>query len=64
VKYYREAKDIEGALRCAQGTGDERQVARVREWRGEYGEALQIWKKLGRKADVELLLKKRPLLKS
>ena len=62
VRYYREARDLDGALRCALASGDKRTVARVREWRGEVAEALRIWKQLGRKADVARLLKKYPLL--
>ncbi|MGO9310420.1 MAG: UvrD-helicase domain-containing protein [Spirochaetia bacterium] len=62
LKYYREARDLDGALRCALASGDERTVARAREWRGEMAEALRIWKRLGRKADVARLLKKHPLL--
>jgi tetratricopeptide (TPR) repeat protein len=62
VRYYREARELDGALRCAQASADDRKVARVREWRGEFTEALRIWRKLGRKSDVARLLKKYPLL--
>ena len=63
VRHYREARDLEGSLRSARKSADERQVARVLEWRGEYREALEIWRKLGRAGDVARVLKKRPLLK-
>lgn len=62
VKYFRDARDLDGALRCAQASSDQSVVARAREWRGEYAEALRIWRKLGRKADVARLLRKYPLL--
>jgi tetratricopeptide (TPR) repeat protein len=62
LRYYRDARDLDGALRCARASGDERVVARALEWRGEYAEALRIWRVLGRKADVARLLKKYPLL--
>ncbi len=62
VRYYRDARDKDGALRCAQASGDQAMVARAWEWRGEYAQALRIWKKLGRTADVARLLRKRPLL--
>jgi hypothetical protein len=63
VRCYREARNLDGALRCAQGSGDELTIARVREWRGELTEALQIWKRLGRTADIARVLKKYPLLR-
>ena len=63
VRYYREARNLDAALRCAQGSADEPTIARVREWRGELTEALRIWKQLGRKADVARLSKKYPLLR-
>jgi hypothetical protein len=63
TRYYREARDLDSALRCARASKDQRQVARVLEWRGEFPAALAIWKKLGRKTDVARLLKKRPMLK-
>ena len=63
AKYYREAHDLDGALRCALASGEELTIARVREWRGEFTEALRIWKKLGRTADVARLVKKYPLLR-
>jgi hypothetical protein len=62
VKFFRESRDLDGALRCASASADGRTVARVREWRGEHSEALRIWKKLGRKGEVARLLKKYPLL--
>ena len=64
VKYFREARDLDGALRCARASSDERMLARVHEWRGEHGEALRIWKKLDRKREVARLLKKYPLLRA
>ncbi len=63
VGYFRDARDLEGALRCAQASRDERLIARVFEWRGEPHEALRIWKKLKRTSDVERLMKKYPLLR-
>jgi hypothetical protein len=62
VKHYRAARDFEGALRCAQASGDEPTIARAREWRGEFTEALRIWKRLDSKADVARLLRRYPLL--
>ncbi len=63
VRYYREARNLDGALRCALGSEDEPTIARVREWRGELAEALEIWKRLGRKADIARVSKKYPLLR-
>ena len=63
VRHFRQARDLDGALRCAKASADGRQVARVHEWRGEPGEALRLWKKLGRPRDVERLLKHYPLLR-
>jgi len=63
VRWFRGARDLDGALRCAQASADQRTIARVREWRGEPGEALRIWKKLNRENDVARLLKKYPLLR-
>ena len=60
---FREARDFDGALRCAKASDDSRLVARVHEWRGEPGEALRLWKKLGRPREVERLLKQYPLLR-
>ena len=61
VRYYREARELDAALRCALGSEDEPTIARVREWRGELPEALLIWKRLGRKADVARVTKKMAL---
>jgi hypothetical protein len=63
VRYFREARDLEGALRCAKASSDPRLVARVHEWRGEPAEALRIWEKLNRTQDVTRLLRKYPLLR-
>ena len=63
VRHFREGRDLDGALRCAKASADGRLVARVHEWRGEPGEALRLWKKLGRPRDVERLLKHYPLLR-
>jgi len=64
VRYYRNALDLEGAMRCARETRDQPTIARVHEWRGEAAEALRIWKQVGRNRDVERLLKKYPLLRA
>ena len=63
ARYFHDARDLEGALRCARSSGDERLIARTYEWRGEPHEALKIWKRLKRQGDVERLLKKYPLLR-
>jgi tetratricopeptide (TPR) repeat protein len=64
ARYYRDVRDMDGALRCAKASGDAPTIARVYEWRGEVTEALRIWKQAGRNRDVARLLKKYPLLRA
>jgi len=62
LRWFREAKDLDSAMRCARATGDGKLVARVYEWQEDFGEALRAWRQLGQHREVARLLRKYPLL--